>query len=314
MAGTLSNLPECAVSKGPTLVVLAAGLGSRFGGLKQLAPVGPHGETLLEYSIYDAARAGFGKAVIVIAAAFESAFREQVQPRLATIVDVEYVLQDDTGIGGHPPGLYGTAHAVLAAAPVVDGVFAVINADDFYGRAAYDAAHARLGDTQPHTRDTCFVIGYELGKTLSPAGPVSRAVIELDGARLTGLSEHPRIVKQGTHAASDVGGGQTETFSFDTPVSMNFWGFPPTLFDALLPLFHTFMGEEQRRPDAEFRLPDAVLALVRAGAASVIVERAGNEWFGMTYREDHDRTRQAIRQRIEAGEYPSGHSESARAG
>ncbi len=288
---------------GPTLVILAAGMGSRFGGLKQLAAVGPHGEALLEYSLHDAKLAGFEQAVIVIRSTFEATFRDDVLPRLSRRMDVRYVLQDTTAVLGDerllPNGLWGTGHAVLVAGRDIDGPFAVINADDFYGLSAYVAAAERLKEP---ARERYVLISYAMGDTLSPNGPVSRGVCELDGTNLLSIVEHTRLARDNGDAISEIYPG--ERFRLDTPVSMNFWGFTHDVLGRLEPLMEAFARDASIAPGSEFRLPDAIGELLSSHRVSVEVVPEGKTWFGMTYSADLDAARQSLAQLVERGSYP----------
>jgi len=283
-------------------------MGTRFGGLKQLAPVGPNGETLLEYSVYDAAHAGFGQAVIVIKSTFERQFCDQVLPRLSRLIAADYVVQDKDPIPGEggAPGqrVWGTAPAVLVAGRKIDRPFSVINADDFYGRAAFTAAGDALRRRWQSRNGSYFLVGYDLGATLSPNGPVSRGVCDLDGRMLTAIVEHTRLVNGDGHAES-LASEPRQIFDLETPVSMNFWGFTPDLFASLRPLLDAFVDESGDDPKREFRLPDAVHRLILAGTAEVEVIPAGAEWFGMTYQADHDHARRRIEALVDAGVYPA---------
>ena len=283
-------------------------MGSRFGGLKQIVPVGPHGETLLEYAVYDAARTGFGKAVIVIKSTFEQVFCEQVLPRLASHIDVDYTLQDKIPVVDKIDlsrgCLWGTGHAVLTVSEKINEPFVVINADDYYGLNAFSAAYDALQERWRSRNGLFFLVSYHLGATLSPNGPVSRGICELDGSKLTGLVEHMRLARIKGLAESDRKAGTRATYCLTTPVSMNFWGFTPDIFDYLCPLLESFIRECKHDPDQEFRLPDAVHQLVSTGRAEVEVIPAGKEWFGITYQADHDHVCRRIKRLIDVGTYP----------
>ena len=282
-------------------------MGSRFGGLKQLAPVGPGGESLLEYSLYDAERAGFTHAVIVIRSTFEHEFRDELLPRVSSGLSVSYTLPDRTPVlddaAGLENGLWGTAHALLTAGDNIDGPFAVVNADDFYGRSAFAAARDALRERRGR-RGPYVLISYPLGSTLSPNGPVSRGICKLDGDRLKSVVEHTKL-ERGDGAAVSVGGaGNAGRFDLDTPVSMNFWGFTPDLLDKLVPLMEAFAESAAVRPGAELRLPDTIQYLLDSGRAAVDVIPAGEQWFGMTYEADLDDARRSILSLVDGGHYP----------
>ena len=291
------------MSAAPILVVLAAGMGSRFGGLKQLAPVGPNGEALLEYSLHDAKLAGFSRALIVIRESFEDTFRDEVLPKLAERMPVSYALQDTTNVfereGTLPDGLWGTGHATLVAGQQIDGPFAVVNADDFYGRSAYVAAAERLSQLEGGRH---LLVSYAAGDTLSPNGPVSRGICELNGANLVSVVEHTELERDDGHVISHT--HPEEQFGLDVPVSMNFWGFTPDVLEHLKPLMEAFASRPSTAPGSEFRLPDAIGELLQSGAVSVEVLPAGRNWFGITYSADLDAARRSLAALIEAGSYP----------
>lgn len=276
----------------PTLVVLAAGAGSRFGGVKQIAAVGPHGEALLEYSVHDAIRAGFGNTVFVINSAIEQAFREQVLCRFPESSNVRHTLQDSPR---------GTGHALLAAAEEVTEPFVVINADDFYGRGAFDAAYAAL--RQRRREGAYLLVSYPVAATLSPRGPVSRAVCELADERLTRIVEHANIERRNGRVTS--AGSNVMTLDPETPVSMNFWGFTPDVFARLELLWRKSAHRVAGDGAWEFRLPDAINEMVQAGHADVEVIPAGEAWFGITHKADRDLVRRNIRRLVDNGVYPA---------
>lgn len=283
-----------------TLVVLAAGMGSRYGGLKQLDPVGPGGETILDYAVYDAIRAGFDRVVFVIRRDFEEVFRAQVGSRYADRVEVAYAFQaldllpDGCVV---PPGRtkpWGTGHAVWCARDQVPASFAVINADDFLGRDAF----AQLADFLAAPDADHAMVGYRLGNTLSEQGSVSRGVCQVTATgELTEVVEHTGI------ARSDVGPGQT--FAGDEIVSMNCWAFQPTFWAALDRQWRKFGAERLPEEKAEFYLPAAVSAEIAAGRATVRVRPTSASWFGVTYREDKPLVEATLAQMVAAAEYPA---------
>jgi len=287
----------------PALVVLAAGMGTRFGGLKQLAPAGPNGEALLDYSVHDAWQAGFGKVVFVIKRDIEQAFRDRVLEHMPTSVEVRTVFQEEAcdGLPGDRQ-LWGTGHAVLAAADVVTEPFAVINADDYYGPQAYMASVERFRSLDGAGR--YFLVSYELGATLSPFGPVSRGICRLTGNDLREVTEYTRLVagKEGVDSLDDddVAG----TFAPATPASMNFWGFTPGVFAQLERLFSEFIDTPATGREKEFYLSAAVNRLVQSQAATVEVIPAGKDWFGVTYPDDLERVRSRISGMIDDDRYP----------
>ncbi|MDD4735217.1 MAG: NTP transferase domain-containing protein [Kiritimatiellae bacterium] len=294
----------------PTLVILAAGIGSRYGGLKQLDPIGPGGEVVMDYSVYDALQAGFGRIVPVIRPDLEKDFREMLGRRLENQAEVVYAFQtlDDVPAGfSVPPERkkpWGTAHAVFAARRQVQTPFAVINADDFYGRHAFMELAAYLQSAPTDSTDYCMV-GFELAKTLSEYGTVSRGVctVNPDGwleqvTEFTRLGFDPagRIVHTDETGETPFEGHET--------VSMNTWGFFPGFFQSLEKSFAQFLEENGRVERSEFYIPSVVDPLIRSGAARVRVLHTPDPWFGVTYHEDKPWVMQAVRSLIDAGIYP----------
>lgn len=286
-----------------TLVVLAAGLGSRYGGLKQIDPVGPGGETVLDYAVFDALRAGFTRVVFVIRRDFEALFREKIGGRYAGRATVDYVFQS---LDALPPTFsppagrekpWGTGHALWCAREAVTENFAVINADDFYGADSFGQLVKFLSRAQPATGPEYAMVGFRLANTLSEHGVVSRGVAAAgSNGELRSIVEHPGI------APTDVGEGRT--FSGDEIVSMNCWGFTPELFAGLDGQFRGFLVEEASGPKAEFYLPAAVSAMINVDQARVRVLPTESAWFGVTYREDKPRVQAAIAELVQRGEYP----------
>lgn len=290
----------------PTLLVLAAGMGSRYGGLKQIEPVGPSGETLLDYGVYDAARAGFRKVVFVIRRDFEEAFRARVGGRYGGLMAIDYVFQSiDVLPGGFVPPAgrekpWGTGHAVWCARDAVQEPFAVINADDFYGRDAFEQLSRFLrsglgsGGPSPHR---FALVGYRLDRTLSEAGTVSRGICQADTeGRLRGIVEQTGIARE------DVGPGQT--YSGLEPASMNCWAFTPGLFPPLDRQLREFLAQRGTDPKAEFYLPSAVSTMIERGEAEVTLLRTTADWFGVTHRDDKSRVQAALEKLIQQGVYP----------
>jgi UTP-glucose-1-phosphate uridylyltransferase len=288
-----------------TLVVLAAGMGSRYGGLKQIDPVGPSGETVLDYAVFDAVRAGFSRVVFVIRRDFEALFREKIGTRYSGKVSVDYVFQ---ALEALPPGFvppagrekpWGTGHAVWCAREAVRENFAVINADDFYGADSF----AQLARFLGAARGAAFaMVGFRLANTLSEHGTVSRGVCAADahGALQS-------IVEQTSIAPADIGPGKK--FSGVEVVSMNCWGFTPALFAGLDAQFREFMGRVGSAAidpaKAEFYLPASVSTMVARHEATVRVLPTENTWFGVTYREDKPRVSAAVAELVQAGKYPA---------
>jgi NDP-sugar pyrophosphorylase family protein len=291
----------------PTLLVLAAGMGSRYGGLKQIDPVGPSGETIIDYSIFDALRAGFGKVVFVIRKDIEDAFRETVGARFEKRVAVDYVFQSLEAI---PPGFtvpagrtkpWGTTHAVLAGADAVREPFAAINADDFYGAESFRVIAGHLTSGSPDYA----MIGFVLRNTLSEFGTVARGVCQLaDGDYLKSIVEYLAIQRDDDSVKNTDAAGQITRLTGNEPVSLNFWGFTPRIFDQLRESFEIFLEQNGSDPKRECLIPTTMNDLVAAGGARVKVLPAEGSWFGVTYREDRPRVVEDIRALVAAGAYP----------
>ena len=291
----------------PALLVLAAGIGSRYGGLKQIDPVGPSGETIIDYSIYDALRAGFGKLVFVIRRDIEAAFKETIGARFEQRIPVAYAFQE---LDKLPPGFspppnrkkpWGTGQAILMGAELVDEPFAVINADDFYGMNSFQllARHLTSG-----TRDYAMV-GFVLRNTLSEFGSVARGLCQtgVDNCLKT-VTELTKIEPAGTGARYTDAAGVVHALAGDELVSMNMWGFTPSLFAHLRREFTAFLETHRGDEKTEFYIPSAVNTLIQTGQERLQVLRTPDAWFGVTYREDRPRVIASVRQLIERGEYP----------
>lgn len=293
----------------PTLVVLAAGMGSRYGGLKQIEPVGPAGEFIIDYSVFDAARAGFGRVVFVIRRELEEAFREAVGDRYAALIPVEYAYQE---LDDLPPGRtlpaerrkpWGTGHAVLAARGRLREPFAVINADDFYGREGY----ALLADhlARPAADMECCMAGFTLRNTLSPHGAVSRGICTTDGQGfLQEVVEAKAVTSEGEGAVYPDDRGAPVHLTGDEPVSMNMWGFPPAFLPFMEEEFARFLERSGDDPGAEFFLPLPVSRMIESGRGRCRVLPTGATWFGVTYPEDKPAVERALRRLAASGEYP----------
>lgn len=291
----------------PTLLVLAAGMGSRYGGLKQIDPVGPQGETIIDYSIFDALRAGFGKLVFVIRKDLEAQFREVVGARFEPRLPVEYVFQELARLPagfGVPPGRtkpWGTTQAILMAEPVIQEPFAAINADDFYGADSFQVLARQLQSGGPDYS----MVGFILRNTLSDFGSVARGVCEVDAAQyLQSIIELTRVERDGAGAKSIAPDGTVTRYTGDEPVSMNMWGFTPTIFPHLQREFTEFLKVSGATEKAECYIPMTVGQLIRRGQARCRVLRSTASWFGVTYREDRPRVVADIRKLIEQGVYP----------
>ena len=291
----------------PTLLVLAAGMGSRYGGLKQIDPVGPAGETIIDYSIFDALRAGFGKLVFVIRKDIEQQFREIVGARFERRVAVEYVFQSLEDIPPRftvPAGRtkpWGTTQAILLAEGAIREPFAAINADDFYGADGYRALAGYLTFGSPDYA----MVGFVLRNTLSEFGSVARGVCQItaDGYLLH-IVELTKIERDGNGARDVDAAGIVTALTGDEPVSLNMWGFTPAVFGQLRENFERFLEGNAAELKAECYIPNTVGDLVRSGQARVKVLHTRDSWFGVTYREDRPRVVDSIRQLIAAGRYP----------
>jgi NDP-sugar pyrophosphorylase family protein len=298
----------------PTLLVLAAGMGSRYGGLKQMDPMGPHGETVLDYSVFDAIRAGFGKVVFVIRRDFAEAFREGVGSRFADRIAVDYAYQtlDDlpspftVPAGREKP--WGTAHAVRAAREVIDGPFAVVNADDFYGADAYQQV-ARWFATPPADRHKAHyaMVGYPLKNTLSEHGAVNRGICQTDEQGL--LADVEEVLEIARGDDSVVRGtridGSTLVIGEDTPVSMNFWAFSADFFEHLESHFTEFLKLHGNEPKSECYIPTVVDSLIREDRADCTVLDTSAQWFGVTYPDDKPHVVASIAGLVDRDDYPS---------
>ncbi len=304
----------------PTLLVLAAGMGSRYGGLKQMDPMGPNGETVLDYSVYDAIRAGFGRVIFIIREDFAEAFRQGVGSRFASVIEVDYAFQklDDLPQGFTVPEgrakPWGTAHAVRAARHLVNGPFAVINADDFYGRVAYDRAAKFLTVPRDESAKSHYaMIGYPLINTLSDHGDVNRGICTRDGQNLlTGVEEYVKIEREadGVVRGNALDGTRREV-SEESPVSMNFWAFTGGFIGHLETEFTRFIKDFGAVEKSENYIPTVVDALIRSGKADCVVLNTTSHWFGVTYPEDKQHVVASIRNLIETGEYPADLSQGA---
>ncbi len=300
----------------PTLVILAAGAGTRYGGLKQLAAIGPGGETLLEYAAFDALRAGFDRVVLVVRRETEGTFRRRLDAGMARRAPVAYVHQclNDLPVAfERPPNRvkpWGTAPAVLAAEPEIDGLFAVVNADDFYGAASY-AALSRFwtGSREGHG---LAAVGFPVAETLTDAGPVSRALLDVDvEGRLREIVELLEVWREGGRILYRDDEGRPQALDGDEMVSMNMWGFTPRVLPELRRLFTDFLARSGRAADgdrlelgAELLLPEVVQSLVRDGRFRVDVLPGSGEWCGVTFRQDEERVRSVISSLVDRGRYP----------
>ena len=297
----------------PTLFVLAAGMGSRYGGLKQLDGLGPNGETIMDYSIFDAIRGGFGKLVFVIRKSFEKDFREKIISKYENHIPVEVVFQD---LNDLPEGFtcpegrekpWGTNHAVLMGKKVINEPFAVINADDFYGRDSFAVLGKQLSEMDGKKNDYCMV-GYRVGNTLSESGTVSRGICSTDANNLlTSVVERTKIQRLDGEVKYIDDNGEWTATPDTTPVSMNFWGFTPDYFAYSEEFFKTFLSDPKNMENlkSEFFIPLMVDKLINDGTATVEVLDTTSKWFGVTYPEDRQSVVDKIQALVDAGEYPA---------
>ncbi|KQS42155.1 nucleotidyltransferase [Pedobacter sp. Leaf194] len=292
----------------PTLLILAAGMASRYGSMKQIDGFGPNGETIIDYSIYDAIKAGFGKVVFIIKEEFVDNFKSIFEPKLNGRIETDYVFQNfDLKQFGIEEEIYrekpwGTAHAILSARKVVKEPFCVINADDYYG---YDAFKKMVDFLDQEASDSNFsIIGYEVGKTLSEFGAVSRGVCKVDASgNLEEIIERTKVYpKDGKIFYEE--DGEESPLDFATPVSMNFWGFTPAVFNITEKLFVEFAEANKDKPKAEFFIPLIGENLVKTGEATFKVVPTSNKWFGVTYKEDKPYVQDSINQLVKNGTYP----------
>ena len=297
----------------PTLVILAAGMASRYGSMKQIDGFGPNGETIIEYSIYDAIKAGFGKVVFIIKEEFAENFKAIFEPKLKGRIATEYAFQTfdlkpygiEHEIARQKP--WGTAHATLAAREVVNEPFCVINADDFYGREAYEKMYQFL--TSEVNDQNFSMIGFQIDKTLSEHGSVSRGVCEVSAeGKLTDIHERTKVYfkeQEGQKKVFFEENGQEYPLASDSRVSMNFWGFTPKVFEYSKDQFKEFALANQENPKAEFFIPLVAEELIKSGKASFEVIPTQNKWFGVTYAEDKPTVQQSIDDLISEGVYPT---------
>ena len=294
----------------PTLYVLAAGMGSRYGGLKQLDGVGPNGETIMDYSIFDAIRGGFGKVVFVIRKDFEADFREKVLNKYINHIPVELVFQSPDKL---PEGFtcpadrvkpWGTNHAVMMGKEVINEPFAVINADDFYGRDSFAVLGKWLSEKEGNANQYCMV-GYRVGNTLSESGTVSRGVCSMDSNRmLTDVVERTKIARIDGKVQYKDEQDNMVAIDDNTPVSMNMWGFTPDYFAHSDAAFVEFLQDNIENLKAEFYIPTVVNQLIQSGTSTVEVLDTTAGWFGVTYAEDRPSVVAKIQALVDAGEYP----------
>ena len=286
-----------------TLLVMAAGMGSRYGGLKQLDPVGPNGETIIDYSVYDAVRSGFNKVVFIIRREFEKEFKSQITNKYEGSIKVEFAFQELNALPNNfncPEGRikpWGTGQAILTAAGLINEPFVAINGDDFYGRDSYGV----IADYYKSEGDSFSMVAFQLGNTLSDFGGVSRGLCAVENGLLSTVVETHNIKKGAEGVTSD------EDISLDgtEPVSMNVWGFTPDLFDHLRSMFHDFLERDGKEMKSEFLIPSVVNNLIHANTKHVKVLRTDSSWFGVTYKEDKPYVVKQIQELIDNDEYPN---------
>ncbi|BCN29642.1 sugar phosphate nucleotidyltransferase [Anaeromicropila herbilytica] len=307
-----------------TLVIMAAGLGSRYGGMKQLEAVGPSGEIIMDYSIYDAIKAGFKKVVFIIREDIEKEFKEVIGNRISKLIEVDYVIQDVNNI---PEGLrvpegrikpWGTGHAVLSCINKVKEPFAVINADDFYGREAFVRVNEFLtqnennriqledgSSRQANSKYQFCMAGFVLGNTLSENGTVSRGVCKIsEDNKLVDVIETTGIMKKGNQGIAILENGEEE-IDLNSSVSMNMWGFTPEILLELEAYFYEFLKNlKENESKAEYYLPEVVANLIKTSKAEVTVLKTNDKWFGITYKEDRDYVMKSFKKLVREGIYP----------
>jgi len=295
----------------PTLLVLAAGMGSRYGGLKQLDGVGPGGETIMDYSVYDAIRAGFGKVIFVIRNNFRLDFEKRIKERYGSAIEFGFVEQELENI---PLGFklnpertkpWGTGHAVLVAGDIIDTPFAVINADDYYGQKSFEVLGKFLAEQNDSTGEYCMV-GFYTSNTLSESGSVSRGLCTVDSnGYLTSVEEYHNIAKDGNQIFGNNQNGDKIPISQTNVVSMNMWGFTPDLFKEGMSLFEDFLINNIDEQKSEFYIPYIVNKILSSGKGRCKVLNTPDQWFGVTYKEDRDSVVIKIAELVRKGIYPS---------
>ena len=292
----------------PTLLILAAGIGSRYGGVKQMDEIGPSGESIIDYSVFDAIRAGFGKVVFVLNPKIENEFKEIYEDRLKGKIETDYVLQEVNNV---PAGVivsvdrvkpWGTGHAVLVAKNAIHEPFAVINADDFYGKSAFSLISEFLSGIENNSSSYAMV-GYKLANTLSENGTVSRGICKTKNGLLTDVVERTSIRSNNKDILFD-DNGRTELIDSESVVSMNFWGFSPLYFQQLEQDFINFIEKNSNEIKAEFYIPTVVNDLIEKDEASIKMLTSNDQWFGVTYQEDKETTIKKVSELISKGVYP----------
>ncbi len=295
----------------PTLLIMAAGMGSRYGGLKQLDPLGPKGETIMDYSVYDAIYSGFEDVIFVVRESFKKEFEEKVVSKYRDKVKVHLVTQE---LNDLPNGFtlnpnrekpWGTGQAVLAAKEIVKRPFAVINADDYYGRESFTVLSKYLNSLDNNSKGKYCMIGFELDKTLSESGSVSRGICKTANCYLTQVEEHTNIIKENGIIKGEGMDGVLKLLDADACTSMNMWGFTPDFMENANNLFIEFLKENINEPKKEFYVPFVVSQLINSNIATVEVLNTPDAWFGVTYKEDRERVVEKFKQMSNDGIYPT---------
>jgi hypothetical protein len=294
----------------PTLLILAAGMASRYGSMKQIQSFGPSGETIMDYSIYDAIRSGFGKIVFIIRKDFSTDFKNIFEPKWGKKVETAYVFQElGSFLAGYTPPAervkpWGTAHAVLCAKPAIRENFAVINADDFYGKDAFEKAHHFL--TTRCNPSTYSIIGYDLAKTLSENGSVSRGVCEVDvNDNLVSIHERTKIYRNENGRITYEDGGKTFQVPDTAKVSMNFWCFDPSVFPFIEKIFREFLAKSGQDTKSEFFIPIIGDRFIHEEKGQIKIIPTASNWFGVTYKEDAPSVQENLNKLIASGIYPN---------
>ncbi|MGN6164720.1 MAG: sugar phosphate nucleotidyltransferase [Flavisolibacter sp.] len=293
----------------PTLVIMAAGMASRYGSMKQIQSFGPSGETIMDYSIYDAIKAGFQKVVFIIREDFAEDFKEIFEPKLKGRIEAEYVYQEmdkfmgDQEVPADRKKPWGTSHAILCASEAVKEPFAVINADDFYGSDSFQKAFNFLQNNCKE--DVYSIIGYELAKTLSEHGSVSRGVCEVDeNDNLVAINERLKIYRENGQIISEEPDGSKIPLPEDSKASMNFWCFHPSIFSFLEAGFQTFLNENINNPKSEYLIPFSADQFIKKELGVIKVIPTSSKWFGVTYKEDAPVVQRNLDELVEQGAYP----------
>jgi UTP-glucose-1-phosphate uridylyltransferase len=293
----------------PTLVIMAAGMASRYGSMKQIQSFGPSGETIMDYSIYDAIKAGFQKVVFIIREDFAEDFKEIFEPKLKGRIETEYVYQEmdkfmgDQEVPADRKKPWGTSHAILCASEAVKEPFAVINADDFYGSDSFQKAFNFLQNECKE--DVYAIIGYELAKTLSEHGSVSRGVCEVDkDNNLVTINERLKIYRENGQIISEEPDGRKQVLPEDAKASMNFWCFHPSIFSFLEAGFQTFLNENIGNPKSEYLIPFSADQFIKKELGIIKVIPTSSKWFGVTYKEDAPVVQKSLDELVEKGMYP----------